>query len=57
MEERIPCFLWSCSGKLRVALKLCGDLGDPLVFPQGSQIYFRVARGTSGFLLHHCMDE
>ena len=51
VEGRIPWFLWSCSGKLRVALKLHGDLGGPLVFPQGSQICFQVVRGTSGFLL------
>ena len=43
-------FWWSCGGKLRVPLELHGDLGDPLVFSLGSQICFRVARGTSGFL-------
>ena len=51
MEGRIPWFLWSCSGKLTVALKLYGDMGDPLVLPQGSQIYFRVARGHLGIPL------
>ena len=57
MEGRILWFLWSCGGNLRVHLELRGDLGDPLVFPQGSQICFRVARGTSEFVSHHCMNE
>ena len=48
---------WSCGGKLKVPLELRGDLGDPLVFYQGSQVCFRVARGTSGLLSHHCRDE
>ena len=34
VEGRISWFLWSCGGKLRVPLELCGGLGDPLVFPQ-----------------------
>ena len=34
MEGRISWFLWSCGRKLRVPLELCGELGDPLVFPQ-----------------------
>ena len=38
-------------------LSLRGDLGDMLVFPQGSQISFGVTRGTSGFLLRCCRDE
>ena len=50
VEGRILWFLWSCRGKLRVALRLCEGLGDPLVFSHGRQI-FRVARGTSVFLL------
>ena len=41
VEGRILWFLWSCGGKLRVPLELRGDLGDPLVFPQGSQICFQ----------------
>ena len=41
VEGKISWFLWSCGGKLRVPLELHGDLGDPLVFPQGSQICFR----------------
>ena len=41
VEGRISWFLWSCGGKLRVPLELRGDLGDPLVFPQGSQICFQ----------------
>ena len=49
-------FLWSCGRKLRVPLEVPGHLGDPLGFPQGSQICFQVARGTSGFLSHHCRD-
>ena len=39
---------WSCGGKLKVPLELHGDLGDPLVFYQGSQVCFRVARGHFG---------
>ena len=46
-----------CGGKLRVPLELRGDLGDTLVFPQGSQICFRVETGTSGILSHYCRDE
>ena len=34
VDGRISWFLWNCGGKLRVPLELCGDLGDPLVFPQ-----------------------
>ena len=34
VEGRISWFLWSCGRKLRVPFELCGDLGDPLVFPQ-----------------------
>ena len=34
VEGRISWFLWSCGGKLRVPLALCGDLGHSLVFPQ-----------------------
>ena len=41
--------------KLRVALKMSGDLGDPLISPQGSQISFGVAMGTLGLLVHHCI--
>ena len=48
---------WSCGGKLKVPLELRGDLGDLLVFYQGSQVCFRVARGTLGLLSHHCRDE
>ena len=55
VEGRISRFLSSCGGKkLRVPLELHGDLGDPLVFPQGSQIPFQIARGTSGFLSRCC---
>ena len=50
-------FFWSCAGKLRVPLELYGDLGDPLMCPQESQICFRVAKGTSGFISRHCRDE
>jgi len=57
VEGRISWLLWSCAGKLRVPLELCGDLVYPLMLPQGSQICFRVARGTSGFVLSHCRDE
>ena len=57
VDGRISWFLWNYSGKLRVPLELRGDLRDPLVFLQGSQICFRVARGTSGFVLSHCRDE
>ena len=57
MEQRISWFLLGCVGKLRVPVELHGDLRDPLVFPQGSQISFRVARGTSGFVSRHCRDE
>ena len=57
VDGRISWFLWNCGGKLRVPLELCGDLRDPLMFPQGSQICIRVARGTSGFVSHHCMNE
>ena len=57
VEQRISWFLVSCVGKLRVPVELHGDLRDPLVFPQGSQISFRVARGTSGFVSRHCRDE
>ena len=38
MEGRILWLSWSCGRKLRVPLELRGDLGDPLVFPLGSQI-------------------
>ena len=57
MEGEISWFLWRCGGKLRVPLELLGDLGNPLVFPQGNQICFRVARGTLEFLSSHCRDE
>ena len=40
VEGRLPWFLWICRGKCSIALKLCGDIGDPLMFPQGSQICF-----------------
>ena len=40
MEGRISWFLWSCNGNLSVSLELHGDLGDMLVFLQGSQICF-----------------
>jgi len=57
VEGRISWLLWSCAGKLRVPLELCGDLVYPLMLPQGSETCFRVARGTSGFVLSHCRDE
>ena len=57
VEQRISWFLLSCVGKLRVPVELHGDLRDPLVFPQGSQISFRVVRGTSEFVSRHCRDE
>ena len=57
MEQRISWFLLSCVGKLRVPVELHGDLRGPLVFPQGSQISFRVVRGTSEFVSRHCRDE
>ena len=50
MQTRISSFAWSCGGKLRVPLELRVDQGDPLVSPQGSQISFGVARGSSGFM-------
>ena len=57
VEGRISWFLSSCGGKIRVPLELRGDLGDPLVFPQGSHISFGVVRGTWGFLSRCCRDE
>ena len=57
VEGRISWFLSSGGGKLRVPLELCGDLGPPLMFPQWSQISFRVVRSTLGFLLGHCRNE
>ena len=57
MQGRISWFAWSCGGKLRVHLMLHVVLGDLLVSPQGIQISFGVARGTSGFLVHHGRDE
>ena len=57
MQVRILSFAWSCGGKLRVPLELPVDLGDPLVSPQAIQISCGIARGTLGFLAHHCRDE
>ena len=54
---RILWVAWSCGGKLRVLLELRVDLEDPHVSPQGSQISFCVARGTSVFFMLRYMDE
>ena len=50
---RLPAAASPSPGKL---LELF-DLEDPLMSPQGSQISFVIVRGTSGFLVHPCMDE
>ena len=47
MQGRIWWFAWSCGRKLRVPLELRVDLEEPLVSPQGSQISFGFARGSS----------
>ena len=54
-ENFIVCVeLWGeAEGSSRVACQP----GGPLVSPQGRQISFGVARGTSGFLVHRCRDE
>ena len=49
VQGRISWVAWRSVGKLRVPLELRVDQGDPLVSPQGSQISFGVARGSSGF--------
>ena len=40
--------------KLQVPLELHGNLRDPLVFPLGSQVSFRAARGSAGLLSSNC---
>ena len=57
MQGRILLCVWSCCRKLRVPLELHVNLGDPLVFTQGSHISFGVAKGTLGFLALCYMNE
>ena len=42
------------TGNLGFLLSYDGDLRDPLVLPQESQVSIRVARGLSGFLSSRC---
>ena len=51
VEWIISRFWSSYEGKIRVPLELHGDLGDPLMFPQGCQISFGVVRGHLGIPL------
>ena len=57
VQGRISFVAETCGGKLRVHLELHVYLGDPLVSPQGIQIFCGMARGTLGFLAHHCRVE
>ena len=54
IEVRISCFFSSCSRTLGFLSSYDGDLRDPLVLPQESQVSMRVARGLSGFLSSRC---
>ena len=54
IEVRISCFFSSCSRTLGFLSSFDGDLRDPLVLPQESQVSMRVARGLSGFLSSQC---
>ena len=54
IEVRISCFFSSCSRTLGFLSSYDGDLRDPLVLPQESQVSMRIARGISGFLSSWC---
>ena len=57
VQGRIWFVAGTCGVKLRVHLELHVYLGDPLMSPQGIQIFCGMARGTLEFLTHHCRAE
>ena len=50
IEGGILWFFSSCDGKLGVHLEFQWHLREPLMLPQGSQVSFRVARGSMRLL-------
>ena len=49
-----PSFPRVAAGNLGLLPSYDGDLRDPLVLPQESQVSMRIARGISGFLSSWC---
>ena len=54
IEGKSPGFSRVIAGNLGFFSSYIGDLRDPLVLPQESQVPMRIARGLSGFLSRRC---
>ena len=54
LRGKSPGFSRLAAGNLEFLSSCDGDLRDPLVFPQESQVSIRVARGLLGFLSSQC---
>ena len=54
VEGRISWVSRVVAGHLEFLSSCNGDLRDPLVFPQESQVSIRIAKGLSGFLSSWC---